>query len=190
MPRTDTARSVLVPGDAVRAVALLSLLVGTVAQGGLAGPLFLLVLGGVMLPRAVGAPTLLDVAYGTSLLVAAWAAQLDWYDAVPGLDLAVHLVCTGLIAAVTTVALVCWRVVPDLGTPASRRERVGVVVVTAGIGAVGAVLWEVGEWAGYAYLDDRIGVGYADTVTDLAAGLLGAVVAGALLAARGRVLDH
>ena len=186
MSSTATARRVLAPADVVRVAALVSLVVATVTLGGIAGALFLLVLGGVSVPRALALPAPLDVAYGTSLIFAAWASQLKWYDAVDWLDLAVHLVCTGLIAAVAYLALVRWELLPGAAATPPARASAGVVVVTAGLGAIAAILWEVGEWAGHTYLDDGIGVGYDDTVTDLAAGLLGAVVAGLVLARRGR----
>jgi len=121
------------------------------------------------------------VALYATLLASAWAAQLEWYRAVPWLDLPVHAACTGLVAAVAYVALVRAGMVADPGTLRPGRARAGVLVVSAGLGAVLAILWELGEWAGHTYLDDRIGVGYGDTVTDLAAGLLGAVVAGLLV---------
>ena len=47
-----------------------------------------------------------------------------------------------------------------------------------------AVLWEVGEWAGNAWLDRSIQVGYADTMGDLAAGLAGSAVAAVVVARR------
>ncbi|WP_435735968.1 hypothetical protein V5D56_14310 [Cellulosimicrobium sp. PMB13] len=186
MPSTATVRGALAPADVVRVAALVSLVVATVTLGGIAGALFLLVLGGVAVPRALALPAPLDVAYGTSLLFAAWASQLEWYDAVDWLDLAVHLVCTGLIAAVAYLALVRWELLAGPSAAFPARASAGVVVVTTGLGAIGAILWEVGEWAGHTYLDDGIGVGYDDTVTDLAAGLVGATVAGAVLARRHR----
>jgi len=179
-------RRALVPADVVRAAALVSLVVGAVTLGAIAAALFLLVLGGTLVPRVLGLPAPLDVAYGASLVGAAWAAQLGWYEAVPWLDLVVHLVCTGLVAAVAHLALARWRMLPAPGAAATRREAGGAVVVTTGLGALGAVLWEVGEWAGHVYLDDGIDVGYTDTVTDLAAGVLGALVAGLLLVRAGR----
>ncbi|MBD5787425.1 hypothetical protein IF650_14725 [Cellulosimicrobium terreum] len=181
---TATDRRVLVPGDWVRLAAAASLAVGGLVLGGLAAALFLLVLGGVMVPRALGLPPLLDVPYGVSLLVAAWAAQLEWYRAVPGLDLVVHAACTGLIAAVAYQALVRWGLVAGTDDAAPRRAGAGVVVATTALGALVAVLWEIGEWAGHSFLDDGISVGYTDTVTDLASGLVGAMVAGAFLARR------
>ncbi|MCB7137464.1 hypothetical protein [Cellulosimicrobium marinum] len=185
MSRTTAERHVaLVPADAVRAAALLSLVVAALVLGGVAGALFLLVLGGVTLTRGLDLPPALDVAYGTSLLAAGWAAQLGWYDAVPGLDLVAHVVCTGLIAAVAHLALVRWRLLPPAPAEPSARARAGLAVTTTALGALVAVLWEVGEWAGHTFLDDGIGVGYTDTVLDLAAGVAGALLAGALLARR------
>lgn len=176
----------LVPGDLVRAAALGSLAVGGLALGGVAGALFLLVLGGVLVPRLLDLPAPLDVAFGAALLLAAWAALLGWYDAVHWLDLVMHAVCTGLVAAVGVLALVRARLID---VPASTRTRVGLAVTTTGVGALGAILWELGEWAGHTFLDDGIHVGYADTVTDLALGVLGAALAGVLLAARDLVGD-
>lgn len=187
-PRPRTGRTtvlaapgVLVPGDAVRAAAALSVVAALAVLDGVAVALFLLVLGGTMVPRALGVSPPLDTAYGTALLASAWAAQLEWYRALPWLDLPVHAASTGLVAAVAYAALVRARALPDPGGVRTGRARAGVVVATTGLGAVLAVLWEVGEWAGHTFLDDRIGVGYSDTVTDLAAGLLGSAVAGLVL---------
>lgn len=179
-PRSVVAA--LVPGDVVRAAAAVSVVVAAVRLEVVAVALFLLVLGGVMVPRALGVAAPLDVAYCGALLVAAWAAQLEWYRAVPWLDLPVHAACTGLIAAVAFVALARVHAVPEPGPAGSGGSPLGVVVTTTGLGALVAVLWEVGEWAGHTYLDDRIGVGYTDTVVDLAAGVAGSAVAGLALA--------
>ena len=168
--------------DGVRVLAALSVVVGAWRWGPVGGALFVLVLGGTIVPRAVRAPGALDLAYGTALLVAAWAAQLGWYDAVAGLDLLVHAVATGLVAAVAAVALARWGVV---GAAPVRRPRAALGLVVVGLAALGAVLWEIGEWYGHTELDPGIHVGYEDTVSDLAAGLLGGVVAGVVLGRRG-----
>jgi len=168
-----------VVADGVRLLAALSVLVGTYRAGAVAAALFLLVLGGTMVPRVVGVPPVLDALYGGTLLFAAWAAQLDWYVAVGWLDLVVHAAATGLEAVVATAALTRWGAV---ATGDAEHPRAAVVVVVAGLGTVGAVLWEVGEWFGHAVLDPRIQVGYTDTLGDLAAGLLGSVVAGVAVA--------
>lgn len=165
-------------GDVVRGLAVASVVVGTWRAGPVACALFLLVLGGTLVPRAIGAPAGLDVAYCVTLLFAAWAAQLEWYAAVGWLDLAVHAVATGLIAVMAFVALVRWGVVTDPGSAP------GLIVLVTGLGAVAAVLWEVGEWAGHTFLDPDIFVGYTDTIGDLAAGVVGSLVAAVVLARR------
>ncbi len=164
----------LVPADLVRLAALVSFLVATVAHGALAFALFFLVLGGTMLPRALGSGALLDAAYSSVILFGAWAAQLDWYVVVPGLDLVVHLIATGLIAAVGVDALT------RLGLLAPRATTARAVIATACLGTTLAVVWELGEWAGHTWIDDDIQVGYDDTIGDLAAGLIGATLAGVL----------
>jgi uncharacterized membrane protein len=188
----------LVPGDAVRAAAALSVVVGLVGFGPVVAAVFFLALGGAVLARALAAPRALDVACGATTLVAAWAAALDWYRAVGWLDLAVHLVATGLIAVLAHLALVRVGVAPSPATAnvadvadvvPRHRPRLGAGVVTGAVGVALATLWELGEWFGNTVLDDRIQVGGADTVSDLAAGTVGAVVAGVLVA-RGVLLPR
>ncbi|WP_019135790.1 hypothetical protein [Cellulomonas massiliensis] len=165
--------------DAVRVLAVVSVVVGTWRFGLVGAALFALVLGGTAVPRLVGVPPLLDAAYSATLLFAAWAAQLGWYEAVGWLDLAVHAVATGLVALVATLALARWGAVGPSSAP---HWRVGVGVLVVGLGALGSVLWEVGEWYGHTQLDPTIHVGYDDTLGDLVAGVLGSVLAAVLLA--------
>lgn len=173
----------LVAGDVLRAAAALSVVVGLVAWNWVAGALFFLVLGGTMLARALALPTVLDLAFCATILVAAWAAMLDWYVAVGWLDLVVHAAATGLIAAVAHLTLVRVGAVPPVDASGLRRPGLGAAVLVAALGIALATLWEFGEWFGHTHVDDRIQVGYTDTIGDLAAGAVGAVVV-ALLVAR------
>ncbi|ROS78645.1 hypothetical protein [Cellulomonas sp. PhB143] len=168
----------LVASDALRAAAALSVALVAARADLVAVALFLLVLGGTMVPRALGVSGALDASFCGTVLLGAWAAELDWYRAVSWLDVVVHAAITGLVAVLAYAALVRWRLV---------QPGPGAVVVTVGLGAALSTLWEIGEWAGHTFLDGRIAVGYQDTVGDLAAGLTGALVAGLLLA-RGRLL--
>ncbi|WP_435744789.1 hypothetical protein [Nocardioides sp. SYSU DS0663] len=167
--------------DGVRVAALVSVVVALVGYGGVAAAVLFLVLGGTMVPRVAGAPAALDGAYCLTILVAAWAAVLDWYLAVPWLDVVVHAAATGLIAAVVQWVLVRAGMAstPDDAQP--RHPRAAVAVLTAAMGTALAVVWELCEWFGHTYLDDRIQVGYTDTLGDVTAGMVGAAVAGALL---------
>lgn len=145
--------------------------------------LFALVLLGLTVARLATLPAVVQIATGTTLIGSAWAATLDWFVAVPGLDMVAHLLANGLLAVVVMTLL--WR------TGLLPRDLPGaaVVVVTASVGALLAVIWEAGEWFGYTYLDDDIGVGYDDTIGDLVAGTVGALTGGVLLAT-GRLRDH
>ena len=165
-----------VPVDLLRLVAAVSVVVGTLWWGFIGFALFMLVLGGSMIPRTLRTPAPLDVAYCTTLLLGAWAAMLDWYVAVSWLDVVVHAAMTGLVGAIGYAAL------ERVGLFGDGMTRAGVVVVGSALATTLALLWEMGEWFGHTVLDDRIQVGYEDTLGDLAAGLLGAVVAALLLA--------
>lgn len=142
--------------------------------------LFALVLLGVAVPRIARLPGALQSVSGATLILGAWAATLDWYVAVPALDLVVHALANGLLAAVLVLAMVRSRLLPHA------LPRVTTVLLTASVGALLAVLWEAGEWLGHTWLDDAIGVGYDDTVGDLMSGTLGSAATGLALAMTGR----
>lgn len=164
-----------VPADLVRLAALASVGLGTWWAGSLGFALFMLVLGGTMLPRALGSPQLLDWAFCLAILFGAWAAQLDWYATVPYLDVAVHAVANGLVATIG------YRVLAHLGLLPAATSWAGVVVVVSSLGGTLALVWELGEWYGHTFVDERIQIGYDDTIGDLAMGLVGSVAAAVLL---------
>ncbi|SFJ74859.1 hypothetical protein SAMN05216467_0774 [Cellulomonas sp. KH9] len=173
----------------MRAAGVVCVLIALVARGPVDTALFALVLAGLVVPPAAGAPRGLDAAYGIGLVLAAWSGALDLYQAVAWLDVVMHLVVTGLVAAVAHLLLA--RRTGALLDPVATdggAQRVGVVAVTASLGLALSVLWEIGEYLGNTYVDDTIYVGYADTIGDLVAGGIGSVVAGVWLtaAARGR----
>lgn len=138
---------------------------------------FALVLLGVTVPRVAGLPGVVQAATGATLILGAWAATLEWYARVPGLDLLIHAVANGLLALVAVLVMVRYQALAPLSS------RLGAIIVTAGVGALLGVIWEAGEWFGHTYLNDAIGVGYDDTVGDLAAGTVGSALAGATLGA-------
>ncbi len=177
-PRRQSLRDPLRPvaTDLLRLAAALSVVLGTLGWGFIGFALFMLVLGGSMIPRALGTPAPLDLSFCATILVGAWAAMLDWYLAVSWLDVVVHAALTGLVGAIGYAALERLRLFGEGMT------RLGVVVVSSTLATTLALLWEMGEWFGHTVLDDRIQVGYEDTLGDLAAGVVGAVVAAVLLA--------
>ena len=173
--------------DAVRVAGVASL--GWAVAGGewVNAALFSLVLLGLVLPRLTVARPVVDLVTGVVVLFAAWAAVLDLYVAYSWLDVVVHTVACGLVAALAYRILAACEVLPAPETPTLRRAGLGLVLTTAALGTALGVLWEGGEWYGQTFLDHRIQVGYGDTIGDLAAGAVGAAVA-ALLLARGVLL--
>jgi hypothetical protein len=185
-PRTSTAAVEWVRADAVRLAGLASLATAAVWFDLVAVAVMLLVLGGLMVPRALGSPGPLDAAYGVSLLVAAWSSVLDVYRQVSWWDLVVHAVVTGLIAALAYRIAVAVGVARDPDDVGTAGHRVGVVVLTTALGLALSVLWEIGEWWGHTYVDPSIYVSPLDTLGDLVAGGAGSVVAGLALGTRSR----
>jgi hypothetical protein len=177
------------PGGVVRVLAVASVLVALAARGPVDAALFALVLAGLVVPLLARIDPRLDAAYGAGLLAAAWAGALDLYEAVSWLDVVMHLVVTGLIAAVAHLALARWTgAVAEPGAVPGTAAGVGAVVVTTTLGLALGVYWEVGEYLGHTYADPSIHVAYRDTVGDMVMGGIGSTVAGValVLAARRR----
>lgn len=185
--RAAAALLVRGPGGVVRLLGLASVVVAVVALGPVDAVLLLLVLAGLVVPLTARVDPRLDAAYGAGLLAAGWAGALDLYQRISWLDVVMHLVVTGLVAAVghLVVARVTGAVV-DPVLPAALRVRVGSVGVTTALGLGLSVLWEVGEYLGNTYVDASIHVAYRDTVGDMALGGLGSLAAGLLLVRAGR----
>lgn len=183
-PLTADDRRRWLPADAVRVAGVLSVLVALTFDA-VAVALMLLVLGGLVVPRLLRVPGGLDLAYGTGLLVAAWSGVLDLYEAIAWWDLVVHLVVTGLVAAVAYLAVVRLGAALHPRDATTRGLRAGVVLLTVGLGLALGVLWEISEWLGHTYLDESIYVTEADTIGDLVADGLGSTLAGLALVRRG-----
>ena len=84
------------------------------------------------------------------------------------------------------LAAVALIVLEDTGTvaPTDRRRTPIVIATVAGL-ALSAV-WEMIEWFGYRFITDSIFVTYDDTIGDMVAGGIGALVVG-ILASRVRL---
>ena len=183
-------------GDVVRVLAGIAIPVGSLLYGLVATALLSLVLLGAVIPRAVGLKGPLDPLVGLVLSAAAWIALLDLYAQLSWLDLAVHLVATAVLTVLAYAVLVFLGALPSpgplldgLGGRPTRSvmdglSRPRLVAVTTALGALLALLWEVGEWAGTTFVDPAINVGYLDTLGDLVAGGVGALAAGLVLVRR------
>ncbi|MFB8385695.1 hypothetical protein ACFC3F_00970 [Microbacterium sp. NPDC055910] len=169
-----------IAADAVRVAGALSIVVAAIWFSATDAGILALALPGLLLPRFVGVRAWFDITYGLTVLLATWSNVLDLYRSVPWWDIPAHAICTAVMAAVAYLALARLRVVPEPRSPAFSR-RVPIVLVTV-IGLALSALWEMVEWAGYAFITDEIYVTYVDTIGDMAAGGLGALAAGILLA--------
>lgn len=163
--------------DAASVVAVTSLVV-SLWFGPAAVMLLLLVAGGVVLTRWSRLPGAMQACTVLGMTGAAWAGVLGGYEAVGWLDLVTHLALTGLLAvlAVAVLERLGWIRLLPTGVP---RQQAGATIVVLGLGLTCSVLWELGEWAGNRFVDEGLHVGYVDTLGDLAAGGLGACIAGA-----------
>lgn len=166
--------------DVVRGIGVLSVVVAAIWFEPTDLGVLALALPGLLIPRFVGVRPWADILFGVTLLVAAWSNVFDLYARITGWDLIVHFACTGVMAAMVYLLLARGGIV---AAPMSARIPVlASVLLTAALGLALSALWEMVEWTGHAYISDEIFVGYDDTIADMAAGGLGAVAAGFVVA--------
>ena len=172
--------------DALRVVGLVIVFVAGFAGGATDAGVVAFTLPALVLPRFLGVRSGFDILFCVSVLVAAWSNVIDVYRTVPGWDLVVHLVCTGAVAVMFYVLCARANVLPGVleSRPAA---RVPVVFVTLA-GLALSALWGMVEWVGYAFITDEIFVTYTDTIGDMVAGGIGALVGG-IIATRVRLID-
>lgn len=173
--------------DGIRVLGPLSVIAGFVWWTPASAGVLALTLIGLVLPRFAGVRPGFDIVFCVTVLVAAWSNVLLLYETVPGWDLVVHFACTGVIAAMGYLLLARLGLVPLPDAPGTRPATPIVVVTSLGL-ALSAV-WEMLEWIGWRYISDAIFVAYEDTIGDMAAGGLGGLLAGVLVA-RVRLLEE
>lgn len=170
--RPRTAAEIV--ADGVRAFGLLSVFIAAVWFDLTDAGVLAFALPGLMIPRFVGVRAGVDIGFCLTLLVAAWSNVFDLYTRIAWWDLAVHLVCTAAIAGMVYLCLRRWGIVTSSG----RSAAFGAVLITTMLGLALSALWEMVEWIGHAYISDDIFVAYDDTISDMAVGGLGALLAG------------
>ncbi|MEH6621282.1 MULTISPECIES: hypothetical protein [Dietzia] len=166
--------------DALRLLGVLSVLLALLFHELTDAAIVAFTLPALMLPRFIGMRAWADISVSTALLVAAWSNVVDLYRVLRWWDVPVHVVLAGWMAVVAYLFLAHRGIVrsPD----ARGFTTAGGIVLTTVLGLALGALWEMVEWFGYAFLTDDIYVTYGDTVGDMAAGGLGALVAGVLMA--------
>ncbi|MBF0672342.1 MAG: hypothetical protein IR160_07140 [Salinibacterium sp.] len=176
--------------DIIRALAPISVVSALFAIGWVETAVMMLVFLGVLLARAAALPAGLDGATSALLLAAAWFSVADLYAQIAWIDLATHFAVGAVLAALARIMLERW----DAAALAPSPGRTSVASVVAGalvgaaLGLALSVVWEFLEWWGHTYIDDTVNVGYLDTLSDIAVGGAGGLIAGAVLAitSRGR----
>ncbi|MGY3129255.1 hypothetical protein ACVWW9_002784 [Agrococcus sp. UYP33] len=160
--------------DALRLVILASIPLAWLIAGPPSAAAMLLVLGGSMLTRIAPVSSAVDVTTQAVLLAAAWCATLGLYETVPALDLVAHVASGAVLALLARALLLQAGLLP--GGDGGRAAAARMLHVVSGVALLG-LLWELGEWAGNTFITTAIRVGYADTLSDLVADVVGAIVA-------------
>ena len=174
--------------DAVRLLGLLGVLAAFLWWAPGDGGIVALSMLALVVPRFAGVRPGFDIAFCVTVLVAAWSNVLDLYESLAVWDLVVHVVCTGMLATMAYVVLARLGIVPVPLADGTRRATPVVLVTVLGL-ALSAV-WEMLEWAGRTLIAPDIFVTYQDTIGDMAAGGLGAVVAGFVVSRVGLLTDR
>lgn len=161
--------------DGVRLLAAASVVAAALGWGWIQFAVFMLALLAALVPRALAFPSALDIATGTTALVAAWSNVLDLYETVPGWDKLIHATLGGLVALLAVTLAQRAGIAPVAG---GRRAVPLLLILAVAFGLATGAVWEILEWAGHTYIDPGVHVGYDDTIGDLAADGFGSLVAG------------
>ena len=148
--------------DVVRAAGAASIVAGAVGWGFSAAAVLLLAASAALVVRMLGLRGGIDAAAGTTVLVAAWSGVLRIYQAIAWWDVAVHVVCTGVVVAIGLVVLARAGVVAHPGSAPALATVAVATMLGLGLGA----LWEIVEWLGHVLVDSAIFVAYDDTKSD------------------------
>ena len=175
----------LIPADLLRALGLVLIPAAWVTAGWPSAAVIFLVFGTQWLLRWLRGGSLLDWAGQLTLLAAGWFSVTGLYHRVGALDVLMHALTSALVAGLVGIAVEAAlrrRDIPAatvLRTTGRTLAWLGLAGATVGLG----VVWELAEWWGHTFVTEEIGVGYEDTIGDLTANTLGALV-GAWLAVR------
>jgi hypothetical protein len=111
-------------------------------------------------------PYALDILLVAPFLVDVVGNALDLYDSITWWDDLNHFVNWGLLC------LAVGQLVLRFPLP-----RLATFVIIVGVGAIAAILWELGEYFAFIRNSDELDTAYTDTLGDMTLGLTGATVA-------------
>ncbi|HEU0246587.1 MAG TPA: hypothetical protein VFR38_05820 [Gaiellaceae bacterium] len=116
-------------------------------------------------------PYALDILLVSPFLVDVVGNTLDLYDSITWWDDLNHFVNWCLLSLAVGQLVVRLRI-----------PRFEAFVIVVGVGAVAAILWELGEYVAFIRDSDELSTAYTDTLGDMMLGLAGATVAAILSA--------
>jgi hypothetical protein len=119
--------------------------------------------------RRLPYPYLADILFVLPFLIDTVGNALDLYDTIDWWDDANHFVNWALVTGAIASAL--------SRTQVNRAELFAIVV---GFGGVTAILWEIGEYFAFIRNSSELATAYTDTLGDLALGLSGSTLTGAI----------
>lgn len=165
-----------ITADVLRALGVLSVVLAVLFAELTDAGIIAFALPGLFAPRFLAVRAGADITLSVTLLIAAWSNVFDLYTSVPGWDLVVHFMATGVLAVGLYVLAIRAQLVSD--PRASLGGRIFGVALTFALGLGLSAIWEIVEWLGYLYITQGISIGYVDTIGDMAAGGAGALCAG------------
>jgi hypothetical protein len=139
-----------------------------------------------LVARVVNLPRAYDLPFVVVLSLHALGEAMGWYDSLPWFDRVVHVVLPCLVAPVLYIGLARLEVLPDPRDETTARHYTGMAIVTFCLGMSVGGLWEIVEYASDGTLDTALSEGNADTVGDLVADAIGALLSALLLVAWAR----
>ncbi|MDN3241714.1 hypothetical protein [Glycomyces tritici] len=166
--------------DLARLIVLIGTIAAAVTGNVAAAGLFALVFALLLLPKLSPIPSPFDLAVCVLLPLATLFTTTYWYQRFAWTDWVMHCLATGAVAAAT-----CLMIAADTKLlPALRNDRrATTVLLTVMVGLTLGVVWEFIEWFFLVILSVKVGVGYGDTIADLAMDILGSLIAGTALVA-------
>lgn len=165
-----------VAAEVLRILGALSVVIAAVLFALTDAGIVAFMLPGLVAPRFIGLRAGADSVLTGTLLVAAWSNVVDLYTTISWWDLLSHLIGGGVLAAGLYLLFAHLRFVAAPGAPEFTSTAALVLTTMLGLGL--SAIWEMVEWFGYTYVTDEIHITYADTISDMAAGGLGALCGG------------
>ena len=175
------ARGARIVADLLRLAFLTSGVVVIAFLGGSGAAAFFVVFAALLVPRWAKISAPFDVALCATLLIACWARQQHWYATVLWADEVIHFFTPGAVAVAAYLVLSALELLPDAREVLDAAKSASLAFLVTCLGLAIATVWEFFEWVANEFAPRQTLVGYTDTISDLALGGLGSLIAGLAL---------